>query len=80
MFGVLFDVYLLSSGLRPGASCMSRLLDGQEHSYWETMAQNLLNHLTYFVCYKRKKVYFAWESHFYNCTAFKGWEVENTLK
>lgn len=41
------------------------------------MAQNLLNHLTYFVCCKKKK-FILLESHlffFNNCTAFKGWEV-----
>lgn len=80
MFGVLFDLYLLSSGHRPGAACHA--YGWPEQSLGYLMAQGLLNHLTYFVCCKKKKkVYFAWESHFlYNCTAFKGWEVEKYPK
>lgn len=44
------------------------------------IAQDLLNRLTYFVCCKKKK-FILLESHiFYNCTAFKGWEVEKYPK
>lgn len=54
---------------------MSRLQTARTQS----MAQDLLNRLTYFVCCKKK--FILLESHiFYNCTAFKGWEVESTLK
>lgn len=50
-------------------------------SLGNVMAQDLLNRLTYFVCCKKKKKFILLESHiFYNCTAFKGWEVEKYPK
>lgn len=59
---------------------MSRLWMARTQSLGNVIAQDLLNRLTYFVCCKKKK-FILLESHiFYNCTAFKGWEVEKYPK
>lgn len=59
---------------------MSCTWTARTQSLGNLMAQDLLNRLTYFVCCKKKK-FILLESHiFYNCTAFKGWEVEKYPK
>lgn len=53
------------------------LWTARTQSLWNLMAQDLLNHLTYFVRWKKEKksLFCLRVAFFYNCTAFKGWEV-----
>lgn len=59
---------------------MSCLWMARTQSLGNLMAQDLLNHLTYFVCCKKKSLFCLRVTFFYNCTAFKGWEVEKYPK
>lgn len=82
MFGVLFDLYLLSSGHRPGAACHANgcgqnTVIGKRHSSRPSESFNLFCMLQK----KEKKSLFCLRVNiFYNCTAFKGWEVEKYPK
>lgn len=57
------------------------LMDGQNTVIGILNGSRPSESFNLFCMLQKKKVYFAWESHFlYNCTAFKGWEVEKYPK
>lgn len=80
-FGVLFDLYLLNSGHTPEV-CMLRLWTARTHSWGNLMAQDFLNHLTYFVCSKKKKLFCLRVTFFFFITVqlLRDGKWENTLK
>lgn len=76
----LFDLYLLSSDHRPGASCMLCLWMARTQSLGNLMAQDLLNHLTYFVCCKKKSLFCLRVTFFITVQLLRDGRWKSTLK
>lgn len=83
MFGILFDMYLLSSVLRPGASCMSCLGMAQNTIIGKLNGSRPSESFNLFCMLQKKKkksLFCLRVTFFYKCTAFKGGEVEKYPK